>query len=124
MSKMLRNDVEDNKIHENDNDCVENYVKYVQNESLDDDTKYVTCLSSIFPNTDDNPVEYIYTRDASGRVVDVVCRLKVPPNEEEFIHTANVESGRVINVQRRFKKTAEEVATKNEHARRSNVHKK
>ena len=47
-------------------------------EAVDD---YVNCLSSIFPNTDDNPVEYVYTRDATGRVVSMVTRLKVTQNK-------------------------------------------
>ena len=49
----------------------------------DDDANedHVNCLSSIFPNTDDNPVEYVYTRDSSGRVVSIEARLKEPRNE-------------------------------------------
>ena len=35
-------------------------------------------LSKVLPNSDDNPVEYIYTRDSTGRVVHVESRLKVP----------------------------------------------
>jgi hypothetical protein len=35
-------------------------------------------LSKVLPNRDDDPVEYIYTRDSTGRVVHVESRLKVP----------------------------------------------
>jgi hypothetical protein len=35
-------------------------------------------LSKVLPNSDDNPVECIYTRDSTGRVVHVESRLKVP----------------------------------------------
>ena len=33
-------------------------------------------LEKILPNSDDNPIEYIYTRDATGRVVHVDSRCK------------------------------------------------
>jgi hypothetical protein len=33
-------------------------------------------LAQIFPKDDGNDVEYIYTRDKSGRVTSVECRLK------------------------------------------------
>jgi hypothetical protein len=35
-------------------------------------------LSKVLPNRDDDPVEYIYTRDSTGRVVHVESCLKVP----------------------------------------------
>jgi ABC-type Zn2+ transport system substrate-binding protein/surface adhesin len=41
-------------------------------------TKADTTLSKVLPNSDDNPVEYIYTRDSTGRVLSVEARLKVP----------------------------------------------
>ena len=39
-------------------------------------------LSQALPNSDVNPVEYVYTRDHNtGRVVRVVCHLKVPKEQ-------------------------------------------
>ena len=33
-------------------------------------------LEKILPNSDDNPIEYIYTRDATGKIVHVDSRYK------------------------------------------------
>jgi hypothetical protein len=44
-------------------------------DDIDDDDEQ-TNLEAMFPNTEDNNVEYIYTRNASGRVISVDCRLK------------------------------------------------
>lgn len=41
-----------------------------------DDDDGQTDLQAMFPNTEDSNVEYIYTRNASGRVISVDCRLK------------------------------------------------
>jgi len=52
-----------------------------------DDTTFVDedgrfdFLSKALPNSDDCPFEYVYTRDHTGRVVSVVCSLKVVPKE-------------------------------------------
>ena len=69
---------------------------------------YVYRLSSIFPNTDDNPVEYVYSsRDSTGRAVSLETCLKVPKHEEAVINTRDARSGRVIDVQFSLKKHAE-----------------
>ena len=38
-------------------------------------------LGKILPNSDDNPIEYIYTRYATGRVVHVDSRYKQRPTK-------------------------------------------
>ena len=49
----------------------------VDDELEDDDVDdEVIDLLELFPNSDDNPIEYIYHRDASGRVIAVDMRLK------------------------------------------------
>ena len=45
----------------------------VEADDVDDE---VIDLLDLFPNSDDNPIEYIYHQDASGRVIAVDCRLK------------------------------------------------
>jgi hypothetical protein len=40
-------------------------------------------LEKILPNSDDNPIEYIYTRDATGRVVHVDSRYKQGRGKEK-----------------------------------------
>jgi hypothetical protein len=42
----------------------------------DDDDDGQTDLEAMFPNTEDSNVEYIYTRNSSGRVISVDCCLK------------------------------------------------
>ena len=64
-------------------------------------------LIKVFQNTDDNPIEYIYIRDSTGRVVSVDCRLKVPRNQVEFLRTFD-ENGVVVDVECRFKKTIDD----------------
>ena len=49
-------------------------------ESDDEDDLYDSDggidLEKMYPNTEDNNVQYIYTRNATGRVISVDCRLK------------------------------------------------
>jgi hypothetical protein len=58
--------------------------EHLRDEGIKDDDDYEdknnVDLADIFPNTDENPIEYVYTRDKTGRVVTVDCRLKVLPN--------------------------------------------
>jgi hypothetical protein len=53
---------------------------YMADAYFDDNGRFD--LSQALPNSDDNPVEYVYTRDHTGRVVSVVCHLKVPNKEQ------------------------------------------
>lgn len=69
-------------------------------------------MAEVFPNTDDNPIEYIYARDSTGRVISVDFRLKVPRNEVEFIRSHD-ENGGIVDVECRFKKTGEDDTTGN-----------
>jgi hypothetical protein len=45
-------------------------------DSNDEDADGGTDLEKMFPNVPGNDVEYVYTRNASGRVIAVDCRLK------------------------------------------------
>ena len=69
-------------------------------------------MAEVFPNTDDNPIEYIYARDSTGRVISVDFHLKVPRNEVEFIRSHD-ENGGIVDVECRFKKTGEDDTTGN-----------
>jgi hypothetical protein len=72
--------------HANPNEDLEDVME--ESFDSDDDASNID-LSDIFPNTDDNPIEYVYTRDKSGRVVTVDCRFKVPkhvPQDEELLN--------------------------------------
>jgi hypothetical protein len=103
---MNRSAIMKNMVHEDDVH-VQDEKHIAHSEGADDsDEDYVYCLSSIFPNTDDDPVEYVYTRDATGRVVSMETRLKVPRNEEAVMETSD-KSSRVIHVELPFKKDAE-----------------
>ncbi len=86
---MNRSAIMKNKVHEDDDD-VQAEKHLAHSEGADDsDEDYVYCLSSIFPNTDDDPVEYVYTRDTTGRVVSMETHLKVPRNEEAVMETSD-----------------------------------
>jgi hypothetical protein len=69
-------------------------------------------MAEVFPNTDDNLIEYIYARDSTGRVISVDFHLKVPRNEVEFIRSHD-ENGGIVDVECRFKKTGEDDTTGN-----------
>jgi hypothetical protein len=45
-------------------------------DSNDEDADGGTDLEKMFPNVPGNDVEYVYSRNASGRVIAVDCRLK------------------------------------------------
>jgi hypothetical protein len=45
-------------------------------DSNDEDTDGGTDLEKMFPNVPGNDVDYVYTRNASGRVIAVDCCLK------------------------------------------------
>ena len=47
-------------------------------------------LSQVLPNSGDNPVEYMYTRDHTGRVVSVVCHLKVAKEQVQTKENRNM----------------------------------
>ena len=53
-------------------DCLDQ--KEFDEELLDEDGN--PDLEKILPNSDENPIEYVYTRDATGRVVNVDARYK------------------------------------------------
>ncbi len=69
-------------------------------------------MAEVFPNTDDNPIKYIYTRDSTRRVILVDFCLKVPRNEVELIRSHD-ENGCIDDVECRFKKTGEDDTTGN-----------
>ena len=62
------------------------------------------CLSHVFPNSEDDPVEYLYTRNSSGRVVSVDTRFKVPRDQIVCVETRDAMSGEVLESIFRFKK--------------------
>ncbi|KAI2494187.1 hypothetical protein MHU86_20335 [Fragilaria crotonensis] len=47
---------------------------------VDEDGRFDLCKA--LPNSYDNPFEYVYTREHTGRVVSVVCSLKKVPKEQ------------------------------------------
>ena len=70
------------------------------NDDDDDDDAnedHVHCLSSIFPNTDNNPVEYVCTRDSTGRAVSIEACLKVPQNEAAAMEATDAKSRQIIS---------------------------
>lgn len=51
---------------------------YENSNGTDDaDKDYVHCLLSCFPNADDNPAEYVSTKDTIERAVSMETHLKV-----------------------------------------------
>ena len=64
-----------NDIIPNENNGSGNDVDNIDNDE-DDDDDYVIDMTDLFPNSDDNPIEYIYHRDSTGRVIAVDCRPK------------------------------------------------
>ena len=62
-----------------DLDEEEDYVE--DDEFLHDDG--TPDLEKMLPNSDNNPIEYIYTRDATGRVVHVDSRYKQARGKEK-----------------------------------------
>ena len=114
-----RNDLNKDKsadeqiVHDNSNEA--NSKNPDENYIIEDDEDYYhgkVDMAEVFPNTDDNPIEYIYTRDSTGRVISVDFRLKVPRNEVEFIRSHD-ENGGIVDVECRFKKTGEDDTTGN-----------
>ena len=61
-----------NDIIPNENNGSGNDVDNIDNDE-DDDDDYVIDMTDLFPNSDDNPIEYIYHRDSTGRVIAVDC---------------------------------------------------
>ena len=102
MNKVDSDDVVDTKDEEETNH--EGKPDDDSDNIFDDDTK--NDLLDIFPNTDDNPVEYIYTKDATGRVVAVESMFKVPQEEIEVVVTCD-EKGCVVDREYRFKAKAD-----------------
>ena len=102
MCKVNSNDVEDTEDKEETNHQVKSDDD--SDNVSDDDTKID--LADLFPNTDDNPVEYIYTKDATGRVVAVDSRFKVPREQIEVVVTYD-EKGCVIDREYCFKAKAD-----------------
>jgi hypothetical protein len=82
-----------------DFECPNIHNKPHGGNDTDDDANedHVHCLSSIFPNTDNNPVENVYTRDSTGRVVSIEACLKVPQNEAAVVEATEAESRHVIS---------------------------
>ncbi len=79
---------------------------HVGNDNDYDDANedHVCCfLSSIFPNTGNNLVEYVYTRDSTGRVVSMEACLKVPRKEAVVMEATVGKSCRAISWRRSFK---------------------
>jgi hypothetical protein len=80
------------------------------NDNDDDDAKnedHVHCLSSILPNTGNNPVEYVYTRDSTGRVVSMEACLKVPRKDAAVMEATVGKSRRVISWKPSFKENVD-----------------
>ena len=73
---------------------------------------YIHCLSAMFPNSDDDPVEHIYTKDHNGRVVGVETSFKVPRNEIVHVETRNATTGEVLHAEVRYKKDVDKYFTK------------
>jgi hypothetical protein len=71
------NDVQGKQVQENGNDAND---EDDEQESFDDDSyndSYID-LGALFENTSDSLIEYVHTRDSTGRVVAVECRRKIP----------------------------------------------
>ena len=77
-------DTDVNIVNENGNDVANDIIPNEHNGSAnedvdnvdndeDDDDDYVIDLTDLFPNSEDNPIEYIYHRDSTGRVIAVDC---------------------------------------------------
>jgi hypothetical protein len=78
-----------------------------------DDTAFVDedgrfDLSKALPNSDDNPFEYVYTRDHTGRVVSVVCSLKVPKEQVQSTAGRNEDVREVVHGENKIEKKAGE----------------
>lgn len=66
-------------------------------------------LSKALPNSNDNPFEYVYTRDHTGRVVSVVCSLKVPKEHQvQSTEGRNEDVREVVHGENKIKKKAGE----------------
>ena len=102
--------VDEQLVHHNSNEA--NSKNPDENYIIEDDEDYhgKVDMAEVFPNTDDNPIEYIYTRDSTGRVISVDFCLKVPRNEVEFIRSHD-ENGGIVDVECRFKKTGKDDTT-------------
>ena len=70
------NDVQGKQVQENGNDAKNDED---HDESFDGDSydNYID-LGALFENTSDSLIEYVHTRDSTGRVVAVECRRKIP----------------------------------------------
>jgi hypothetical protein len=60
-------------------------------------------LSLALPNSDDNTVEFVYTRDHTGRVVIVECHLKLPKEQVQSTDSRN-KDGHVVHCDCRIEK--------------------
>ena len=79
-------EIEGEQVKENTNDAADDhYDDKMDDDSFDNYGK--VNLTTVFQNTDNNPIEYLYTRDSTGRVVSVECRLKVPRDNIDFVRT-------------------------------------
>ena len=102
-SPLVNNDVHEDDDGDNEHQKLhDNFDGGDDDDDADDDN--VNCLSSIFPNTDDNPFQYVYTSELSDRVVSMETRLKPPRNMVNLMETRDAESGCVINVESTIKK--------------------
>ena len=102
IDKNLNGDVADGVADDEKDDYGNVYA--AADDTDDEDNVNVYCLSTLFPNTDDNPIEYIYTRDTTGRgVVSFETRLKVPRDEIRIVETKDADTGEVLDVKFHFK---------------------
>lgn len=96
------NDVQEQgkQVQENGNDANDED----HDESFDDDSydNYID-LGALFENTSDSLIEYVHTRDSTGRVVAVECRRKIPKDNVGFPGTAAPDA-----VECSFKQTGQE----------------
>ena len=65
--------------HEYDPDDPEDDV-YTDDALFDEQGRFN--LTKVLPNSDDNPIEYIYRKDSTGRVMGVEARFKLPRTEQ------------------------------------------
>ncbi len=103
------------KEHDHHNGVDDDDDVYMDDTYFDDDGRLD--LSLALPNSDDNTVEFVYTRDHTGRVVSVECHLKVP--KEQVQSTDNrTKDGHVVHCDCGIKK----VQGEDQHKASTNLH--
>ena len=85
------NAVQGKQVQENGNDANDEDDEV---ESFDDDSydSYID-LGALFENTSDSLIEYVHTRDSTGRVVAVECRRKIPGTVPDAVEWSFKQTG-------------------------------